>query len=265
MLVITSAWAGPPVDGPRIAFLSDTHVRSQTNAPGRRFNRHLDQAIAEVNTAGVDLVLITGDLTENGSRQQMDLFKHKVEQFKAPVMFIPGNHDVGMVDNARGTFPITHRRLERYRTTLGENWFAREQTGIRVVGINSCLFGSGLKEEQEQWKFLEKELDRPRATRTLLLEHYPLFIKTIDEPKIGHWNVRPELRNKLLVLIKQAGVTAVLSGHLHYPITNQVHGTLFLGNGAVSGGLPRGKQPAGWMLLSLPRDGAMQFEFRQLN
>jgi predicted phosphodiesterase len=98
----------------------------------------------------------------------------------------------------------------------------------------------------------------------LLLEHYPLFILSVDEPRIGTLNVQPEPRQRLLALVERAGVKAVLSGHLHHPITNRLDGIVFLGNATTAFGLPRGKQPEGWMLLSLPCDGEVRSEFREL-
>ena len=76
--------------------------------------------------------------------------------------------------------------------------------------------------------------------------------------------MQPELRKRLLALVEQGGVRTVLTGHLHYPLTNRVDGILFLGNAATALGLPRGKQPEGWMLLTVPREGEVQFEFREL-
>jgi 3',5'-cyclic AMP phosphodiesterase CpdA len=154
--------------------------------------------------------------------------------------------------------------VKQYGKTLGPNWFAQEKAGVRVVGINSCLFGSGFKEEEDQWKFLENELAGPHKEPTLLLEHYPVFIKSVDEPRVGTWNVQPEPRQRLLALVDRARVRAVLSGHLHYPITNRLNGVLFLGNTTTAFGLPPGKQPEGWMLLSVPPDGEVRFEFREL-
>jgi 3',5'-cyclic AMP phosphodiesterase CpdA len=266
MALVAAAWAGPTsTPGPiRIAFLSDTHVNLQTNAPGTDYNRRFDEAIAEVNAANVALVVIAGDLTDGGKPDQMELFKQKAKQFKAPVLFVPGNHDVGMVGNGDTKTSITPEKVRLYEETLGPNWFVREEAGVRVVGIDSCLFGSGFKEEEDQWKFLEKELAGPHQKPALLLEHYPLFIKSADEPRVGTWNVQPEPRKRLLALVEQARVRAVLSGHLHYPITNRLDGILFLGNTTTAFGLPRGKTPEGWMLLSLPPEGEVKFEFREL-
>ena len=266
LFVVSTAWAAPepePVVA-RIAFLSDTHVNLQTNEPGLSYNRRLDQAIAAVNAAKVDLVLIAGDLTDGGTGEQMALFRRKARRLKAPVLFVPGNHDVGMVGNGTVKTSITPHRVKLFNKRLGPSWFAREKAGLRIIGINSCLFGSGLKEEAAQWRFLEKEFARPHAKPTLVLEHFPLFLKSADEPRVGTWNVPPEPRKRLLGLLEQGQVRAVLSGHLHYPITNRLDGILFLGNTTTAFGLPHGLQPEGWMLLSVPRQGEVRFEFQQL-
>jgi 3',5'-cyclic AMP phosphodiesterase CpdA len=266
VLTTFSGWAasGLHPGTTRIAFLSDLHVSVRTNEPGVLYNAHADKAIAAANAAKVDLVLIAGDLTDSGAPEQMELFKKKVKQLNAPVLFIPGNHDVGHAGNADKPISITPKRVQLFEQKLGPNWFARDKAGVRVIGINSCLFETGFKEEAEQWSFLEKELAKPRPEPVLLMEHYPLFLKTVGEPANSVWNVHPGLRERLLALLKQGGVRTVLSGHLHRPITNRLDGILFLSNGATAFGLPQGKQEVGWMLLSVPRQGEVQFEFRSL-
>lgn len=265
-MVALGGWAGARPDGivARIAFVSDTHVNLRTSEPGIDYNRRFDRAMGEINAAKVDLVLIGGDLTDDGTREQMALFKQKVKQLKAPVLFVPGNHDVGVVGVGNIKTSITPQRVELFSKELGPNWFAREKAGVRIVGINSCLFGSGFKQEEDQWKFLAKELAKPHSKPTFLLEHYPLFILSADEPRLSTRNVQPELRQRLLVLVRQGGVRTVLTGHLHHLITNRLDGILFLGNATTAYGLPSGMQPEGWMLLTVPREGEVRFEFREL-
>jgi alkaline phosphatase D len=266
MAAVIGGWAGSATNGivARIAFVSDTHVNLRTNESEMAYNRRFDQAIAEINAAKVDLVLIGGDLTDDGTREQMALFKQKVKQLKAPVLFVPGNRDVGVVGIGDIKTSITPEKVRLFAKELGPNWFVREKAGVRVVGINSCLFGSGFKEEEDQWKFLEKELAKPHAKPTLLLEHYPLFILMVDEPRLSTRNVQPELRKRLLALARQGGVRTVLTGHLHLLFTNRMDGILFLGNATTAYGLPRGMQPEGWLLLTVPRQAEVQFEFQEL-
>jgi 3',5'-cyclic AMP phosphodiesterase CpdA len=265
-LAVVTGWAqsAPEPGVVRVAFLSDTHINLRTNEPGVLYNAHTDKAFAAVNAAKVDLVLIAGDLTDGGKPEQMEAFKQKVKRLKAPVLFVPGNHDVGQAAYEDKPTTITSQRVKVFGERLGPNWFACDKAGVHVVGLNSCLFETGLPEEAAQWAFLEKELSQPRRAPVLLLEHYPVFMKTLDEPANGYWNVHPGPRERLMALIKKGGVRAVLSGHLHYPITHRLEGILFLGNDAIAFGLPRGKQPEGWMLVTVPPQGEVRYEFRPL-
>jgi hypothetical protein len=104
----------------------------------------------------------------------------------------------------------------------------------------------------------------------LLLTHYPLYLKTPDEPGDPYWNVEPEPRARLLALLaKTDNLRAVLSGHLHRGLTNRgegssVPGALLYTSPPVSFGLPRGHQPEGWSLITISRTGEVSAAFRPL-
>src|SRR5437899_316468 len=48
----------------RVALLSDPHVNRATNGDAANFKARFEKAIAQVNAAKVDIVLIAGDLTQ---------------------------------------------------------------------------------------------------------------------------------------------------------------------------------------------------------
>src|ERR1035437_3445470 len=109
MVTVIGGWAGSATNGivARIAFVSATHINMRTHESEMAYSRRLHQTIAEINAAKVDLVLIGGDLTDGGTREQMALFKRKVKQLQAPVLFVAGNHDVGMVGDGTVKTHIT--------------------------------------------------------------------------------------------------------------------------------------------------------------
>src|SRR5690348_433003 len=77
-----------------IALVSDPHV--SLKAEEQSYNRHFEKVIGEVNAAGVEGVVIAGDVTQSGSAEQMAKFAEMVKGFKAPVVrWVAGNHDVG--------------------------------------------------------------------------------------------------------------------------------------------------------------------------
>lgn len=251
----------------RVALMSDTHWAAQTKTNQAAYRLHLDQAIQQINAAKVALVLVAGDLTENGATQDLKDVKQQFQKLQAPFLCVPGNHDIGgkvMPNGKEAKSNVTSKRIKQYEAVFGPSFYVKETAGVRVVGVNASLLGSGLPEEAAQWQLLEKELAKPAGLPTLLLQHYPVFLVKIDEPGGVYWNLEPEPRTRLLKLIKQAGIKTVLTGHTHLTVTHQVEGINFLTTPPISFGLPRGKQPEGWILLELSPQGDAKYQVQDL-
>jgi 3',5'-cyclic-AMP phosphodiesterase len=242
--------AGTPT---RIALISDLHVMvATTNAKERLYPLRLAKTIEAVNAARVDFVIAAGDLTEHGTEAEFAEFKRRVRGLAAPLLYIPGNHDVGNKLLAGGKKEATNfGRTRRYEMTLGRSYFAREIAGVRVLGVNSCLFGSRLPRERQMWNLLERELAAPSKRPTLLVQHHPPFMKSFEEPGGDYFNMEPYPRARLLGLARQGGVQAILSGHLHRGLTNVFQGVVLLTTPPVSFGLQNNKPLEGWMLLTV--------------
>lgn len=235
----------------RIALLSDTHVNRSTNGEPALYRARLERAIEQVNEARVNLILIAGDLTEDGAPDQISDFKEIIRKFKAPVLFVPGNHDIGNKIGAGQAKTVTAEKVTTYERALGASFFSRSLSGIRVVGINSSILGSGFPIEEKMWAFLESELAASDATPTLLFCHYPPFIKEADEKGGDYFNMEKAPRRRLLDLLGRGGIRLVLTGHLHRDLINRAEGITFITTRPVSFGLPKGKQPEGWTLITL--------------
>jgi 3',5'-cyclic AMP phosphodiesterase CpdA len=249
----------------RLALVSDPHVNRNTDGDQPMYRPRFEKVIAAVNAADVALVLIAGDLTQSGGPAQFDDFAQLIKGFQRPVLLVPGNHDVGdkHIDGKPSGPDLA--RLALYERRFGPSFYARDAAGVHVIGIDSPLFGSGLPEEQAMWTMLEHELARPATRPTVVLSHYPLFVKTPTEPGGEYWNVEPVPRARLLALLKQAEIRTVLTGHLHRPIVNRLDGTIFISTLPVSFGLPKGKQPEGWTLVTLREGAEATYETRVIN
>jgi 3',5'-cyclic AMP phosphodiesterase CpdA len=235
----------------RIALVSDMHVTRGTKESQPWHRVRFERAIEEVNTAHPDLILLGGDLTENGKPEEYRDFKQLVARFQAPVWYIPGNHDVGGKVLKGGKGAITWKRVKDFEMAMGPSWWVKELAGVRVVGANAPLMGSGLRDEKRMWSDLEEALAQPSKKPTLLLLHFPPFQKTNTEPGGAYWNLEPYPRGRLLGLAQQGGVKAILSGHLHKALTNQYDGITLLTTTTVAHGDPLKKQAFGWMLLTV--------------
>ncbi len=257
----------------RIALVSDPHATLAQTGDEAAYKERFDRVIAEVNEARVDMVLVAGDLTQSGKPEQIAQFKAQVKNFRAPVRTVFGNHDVGAKRGITGAKPgdgVSSERVARLEAELGPSFWSDTLSGVRIVGVNASLWGSGLPAETRQWAFTERALKPARdaaAPPTLLLSHYPLYLSSPDEPGGVYWNVEPAPRARLLSLIEKSGtVRAVLCGHLHRAVAGRTAFGVFLyATPPVSFGLPKDRQPEGWTLvtLSLP-GGAVQTEFRPI-
>lgn len=250
----------------RIALVSDVHIAEGTNENARLHPLRMARVIEDVNAAKVDLVLLAGDLTENGTPLELRTFRRTIKDFAAPSMFIAGNHDLG---NKRipGKKPtkseISFGRLRNYELEMGRSYWTREAGGLRIIGLNSGLYGSKLAREESMWEMLESELEKTNTPPTLILQHHPPFLKKLDEPGGDYFNMEPYPRLRLLALAKQGGVKAILSGHLHRGLTNDYNGILLYTTPPVSFGLPKGKQAEGWTLVTVTAK-EVQTEFRPI-
>src|SRR5262249_32276877 len=114
---------GAAPEGPisRMAHLSDLHFvgerygcRMESGTDGPRGNRCIRSALRKLAaihaSAPVDRVLVTGDVTDAGTRAEwtefLDLFRNYPE-LRARLSFVPGNHDVNIVDRSNpGRFDL---------------------------------------------------------------------------------------------------------------------------------------------------------------
>lgn len=255
----------------RLALITDTHTNRGVKDDQPLYKGRFDRVIAAVNAErGIDTVLFAGDLAEGGRSEEWDDFTAQAKDIRHPVAgYVPGNHDVGAKRVPGKEGGVTAERVTRYEAHFGRSWWSKELAGgVRVVALNSPILGSGLPAEAEQWAWLEKELapGRHKGGPTLLLTHYPPYLKTPDEASDPYWNVEPEPRARLLALLAKSGdIRAVLSGHLHRPLVNRgENGALLYTSPPVSFGLPKSKQPEGWTLVTVSRTGEVSAAFRPL-
>jgi 3',5'-cyclic AMP phosphodiesterase CpdA len=263
LLVAVATPLASPAKEVRIALVSDPHVNHATNGMNATFGPHFAQVISQINSSRVDFVLIAGDLTQSGKLEEFDDFKQRLKALRPKTFFVPGNHDIGN-KVAEGKGPVTAERIALYEKKLGRSYFVTECKGIRIVGINSPILGSGLPAETDQWTFFEKKLKRSKRP-TVAFMHYVPFLENPSEKGGGYWNIEPEPRQRLLSLLEQARCDTVLTGHYHRQLVNKANNTLFLTTHPVSFGIPAARQREGWTLVTVSTEAPTQFEFNYID
>lgn len=198
----------------RIAILSDTHLA----AAAVDFTRNLDVAITWVEALGPDLVIHLGDITADGARDvaQFAYARDRLAQISAPLLALPGNHDVGDSPPSDGTKEpaLDLPSLAAFRAAFGADRWSLRAEGWLLIGLNAQLFDSRSVEEGEQEAWLASELSNGVEPVALFL-HKPLFLDASDDNPV-HGRYAPiGPRQRLLTSLAERDVRLVASGHVH--------------------------------------------------
>ena len=150
----------------RIVVLSDLHV-----VEGNECDVALRQAVSTINgLADVELVVVDGDMTNEGSDAQIVYVKNILDSIIKPLVVIPGNHENNWSQSATTTFPALFGD-DRFITTLRSD-------SLVIAGLNCGPYmkmGDGhIKQEDLHWLDATlNRLSRP-GVKVLNFCHYPL-------------------------------------------------------------------------------------------
>ncbi len=198
-----------------IAQISDLHVVSDS----RRLydfvdsNTTLARAVAVINglDTKVDLVLVTGDTTNCGTRAAYAMLERLLEGFEAPVFVIPGNHDTPAFLREVGGGKYRKENSAGYE----KQDYVIEEFPLRVIMLDSTSPGDihGML-LPEQFVWLSEQLASSARPTLVCIHHPPL--------PTGHAHMDPLVcRNgdELVSLLqKYRQVQALACGHTHRAI-----------------------------------------------
>ena len=185
----------------KFAVMSDIHLDKEN------FIRALKKAKAD----GAEFVIITGDLTSLGKKDELISMKAVLDQENLSYYAIPGNHDL-WADNFKSTY---------FQQVFGPDYQSFKKDSLKFILIdNGSYFGLG--EKQRAW--LEEEVKEcPRIT-CLVFAHMP-FNHPTSLHIMGEGNKAGSQESKEIVkLLTTNGVEEVFAGHLHYHSVYELDG-----------------------------------------
>jgi 3',5'-cyclic-AMP phosphodiesterase len=206
-----------------IAQISDPHVC----APGVLYkgvansNALLSEAIKHLHQLDrrPDLVLITGDLTDEGRTVEYEHALELLAQLQIRYCVIPGNHDHR--ERFRSAF-VAHRYLPK----TGRLHYCLEDMPVRIVALDSSVpneHHGAIDESGLHW--LSETLQADRIKPTLVIMHHPPFQSGIGY--LDEYSLRAP--DALREIIQAApNIEAVLVGHVHRHMTHRWAGTLVI-------------------------------------
>lgn len=148
----------------RFAFVTDTHIGSPNGAAEEDLVRTVRDINAQQDLA---FVLLTGDITELGTQEELLLAKKILDSLKIPWYIIPGNHDTGWSES--GGLGFTQ--------VFGMDRFSFSHAGIQFIG---CASGPYVRMSdghvpRDAVNWLDSTLaSLPDGTPLVMVNHYPL-------------------------------------------------------------------------------------------
>ena len=228
-----------------IAHFSDLHC-----GDARYDEQLLDSVIDQVNELAPDLVVIPGDLTVNGYRDEYELAKAQLDRLECPdVLVCPGNHDSRNVGYLH------------FKELFGERWATRdvkfetpaselEFEKVRIVSLDSTkpdLNDGEIGRHRYEW--LAEQLDNSSDFTIVAVHHHLVGI-----PGTGRERNIVLDAGDVLEIIDHYGVDLVLAGHRHVPFAWQVNRTLIVTSGTACTWRTRGITPPSYNIVTVLRD-----------
>ncbi|MFN3437838.1 MAG: phosphodiesterase [Acidovorax sp.] len=205
-----------------IAQLSDIHVRPR----GQLYkgvvdsNALLAQAIAHLHALdrAPDLVLISGDLVDEGQPEEYAMAAELLHTLQLPYRLMPGNHD------HRAPFLATFGATHPYLPAHGPLHYCVDDFPVRIVALDSCPPGEHHGHiDSDGLRWLQHTLSADPLKPTIVLLHHPPFesgISYLDDYR--YIDAEP-----LAAVIRQfQHIEAVLCGHVHRTMVRRWAGTV---------------------------------------
>ena len=198
-----------------ICQISDIHCGSAYFVPDL-----LERSILEINDYEPTAVVVSGDLTDAGYRQEFEEAAEYVRRFECEnLMVIPGNHD------SRNVGYIHFERL------FGERYSVIEFDEAIMVGVDSSEpdLNDG-KVGREYYGFIRESFSGAGEKLKIFVVHHHL----IPIPGTGRERNIVFDAGDLLELLADIDVDLVLSGHKHVPHSWRLENMFIVNAGTAS-------------------------------
>ncbi len=183
-------------------------------------NAAVDRAVARLNTLrpAPDLVIVTGDLVDQGRPAQYAGVARRLAALACPFVVLPGNHDerTALVDAFPG-----HGYLPTHGGPLN---YVLEDHAVRIVALDTTVPGlSGGEVGEAHLSWLDARLAEAPDRATLIAMHHPPFATGIAfMDRIGCAGGG----EMAAVVARHPQVHRVICGHVHRAIQVRFGGTV---------------------------------------
>lgn len=174
----------------KFAHVSDTHIGNETSV------EDLQRTIKDINAnPELQFVVISGDVTEFGSDEELRTAKGLFDGLNKPWYIIPGNHDMNWSESGGNSF----------KKIFGAETFAFKRNGYLFLGTN-CGPNMRMSPGQvprENLVWLDSVLKAtPKKMPVIFVNHYPI------DSALNNWY-------QVIDLLKTHNTQLIICGHGH--------------------------------------------------
>ncbi|MBE0428436.1 MAG: metallophosphoesterase [Thermoleophilia bacterium] len=204
-----------------IAHISDIHAGSQYFVPNL-----MDRAVIELNELKPNVVIVTGDLTDQGFKQEYLLAKSYLDKIDCEnLLVVPGNHDARNVGYVH------------FEEMFGSRQSILHRNGLSIVGVDSSEpdldYGTV---GRHRYKWVKEQFTQKADFRVFILHHHLLPV-----PGTGRERNMVYDAGDILEVLQQCQVNMILSGHKHVPYAWRLENIFAVNAGTVCTLRLRGK------------------------
>lgn len=228
--------------------ISDSHIGFSKPA-NEDTNATLKKAVDAIDAMPVQpaFVMHTGDITHLSKPAEFDNAKQILGALKAPLITIPGEHDV-IGDGFKIYSGMFHHKEAK------DGWYSWDQNGAHFVAlVNVFNFEKMGLLGQAQIDWLTKDLAAVKNdTPLVVFGHVPLYALYPE------WGWTTEDGGKVLALLKRFSAVTVLNGHIHQIITHSEGNIRFYTAAATAYPQPAPGKAAGPGPMKVPADDLLK-------
>ena len=180
----------------KVAIMADIHSDSE----------QLEKMLFKAKNSGVEMVIIAGDLTDRGEKEDLIKIKDVLTKSGLKYVAIPGDRE---------------KNLNNFKDVFGEDYQSIEIDRIKFILINNASW-HGLGAEQKKW--IETEVKDCNEKMCLAVMHKALN-NLFSAQIMGEGNEKVAAEARWLVqLFIASGVKRIEAADLHYSTSYELEG-----------------------------------------
>ena len=174
----------------KFALITDTHIGNPNN------DEDLQRTVKDVNSlTDIDFVIVSGDVTEFGSHDELSTAKTLLDDLKIPYYVIPGNHDSNWSESGTNDF----------LRIFGSETFGFEHGDYKFIGLasgpNMRMSPGQIPRENLTW-FFDEIGKTDKNMPIIYVNHYPM------DNSLNNWF-------EVMDALQPYNVQLMLCGHGH--------------------------------------------------